>query len=97
MKRTYQWFVETWGENKAWTNEIFSRQQSVFFSGEDVLRVIDTDGELHDVWRLPEVEIRSLWKDKARLNINFRIFNRVGSHGPVRDVTFLFEKKSKRR
>lgn len=97
MEKVYQWFAEPWGDNKAWTNEIFSRQQSVILSGEDILRVVDTDGEFHDVWRLPEPEIQSLWKERGKFKINFRIFNRLGGRGPVRDVTFLFVKKSRKR
>lgn len=93
MGKIYQWFAEPWGDDITNTNEIFSRQQSVILNGEDVLRVFDTDGAPHDVWRFSVEEIRKLWNERRNLNINFRVYNRETSHGPVRDVTYLFEKK----
>jgi len=70
----------------------------VILDGDDtLLRELDNEGEGHDVWRLPESEIRNLWKERGKLGINFRVYNREGSYGPIRDVTFLFEKKSGRR
>lgn len=98
MSKAYQWFVEPWGDNLTHTNEIVSRLPSVFLDGADtLLRELDDQGETHNVWRLPRSEVSDLWKEKKKLGISFRIYNREGSRGPIRDVTFLFEKKSRGR
>lgn len=96
MEKKYQWFAEPWGDDLTLTNEIISQLPSVFLDGADtLLREMDNQGDPHNVWRLPLSEISELWAERKRLGISFRIYNRIGGHGPIRDVTFLFEKKSK--
>lgn len=92
MSKEYQWFIEPWGDKLTHTNEVISNLPYVTLHGVDILiGVLGDDGEFHNVWRLPETEIRSLWNERKELNISFRVYNRIGSHAKIRDVTILFK------
>lgn len=88
-KQHHEWFV--WPKNSQ-TNHAVARylQNGDNRFEESALRdVLCSDEQKRDLWQCTETQAYFLWRNPE---LKLRIFNRLGAHGRVRDVTFLFSK-----
>lgn len=89
-KRGYVWFVEPMDSN---TNMVIAQE----LSEENFGRVKCEDEKKHNLWRCPVNFVLSLQKSKRSLGLNFRIYNKERNQGKIRDCTFLFEKRKRKK
>lgn len=88
-KVRYEWFIESLDSH---TNEVIMRE----CPAEETLRkVLCGDGASRDLVRCGYELIAKLIKSEFDLNIRFRIFNRLGRNGKIRDTTSVFKRKIK--
>ncbi len=67
--------------------------------------IVCADGQTRNLWKCPSGLVFELWRNRSNMKIKFRIFNREGNNGQLRNCTFLFKndsggkkrKKQKRR
>ncbi len=96
-KQSYQWFLEP---RNSHTNEVLSNAldgQENFYNN-----ISCADGKRRNLWLCPSGLVFMFWRSRSNLKIRFRIFNRQGEKGKIRDCTFLFKndsggKRKKRR
>ena len=87
-KRTYEWFLEP---KDSHTNEVISKN----VGEENILRdAICADGQRRNLWRCSSGLFFMLWRSRSNLKIRFRIFNREGNNGQIRNCTLLFKNES---
>ncbi len=90
-KSQYIWFVEPLNSN---TNEVVARQlaENNFCS-----EIVCADGKRHNLWTCSNQFVISLVESEKSFNLHFKIWGKQGRHGKIRDKTFLFSKKQKKR
>jgi hypothetical protein len=88
-KVNYEWFVEP---RNSHTNEVIMRKCS---PEETLDGFMCENGKPHDLIRCGYNTVRYLVVSENDLGIDFRIFNRPGSRGKLRDVTDFWKNKIK--
>lgn len=90
-KREYIWFVEPLDSD---TNEVISQQptENNFNSG-----IVCADGQRHNLWTCSYQLATSLTKSKKSLDLHFKIWGKEGRCEKIRDKTFLFNRKRRKR
>jgi len=66
-------------------------------SEENFGRVKCEDGKKHNLWRCSWNFVISLYKSKRNFGLNFRSYNKEGTQGKIRDCTFLFKKRKRKK
>lgn len=84
-KRKTYWFVEPLD---AWTNSVIYSEMSMSSGLENTnyTFLVDRNGWIEEanVWEAPHSFISKLYRSKKEMMLNFRVYNRIGSHGPAR-------------
>jgi|GEM_PF-3254884 len=91
-------------ENLEWAVEPSNDHTNYCFSGElpaeNAMREVkDNKGKPHNIWLCPSrKKVQEFWDSRISQDLNFRVYNRLihaggRSRGPIKDVTFLFERK----
>lgn len=91
--KNYRWYVET---DDSYTNKVVASRladKNEMIVGIN-LSIKDDKGELRDVWEVPDYPfIAELYASQADLNLNFKVYSRKLSYGPIR--RWLFGKGNK--
>ena len=93
MARNYEWFV--WPKNSHTNNVIVGMLRDGEQGSEEntLSNVLCEDGKLRNLWAVSQVEARFCWNSKDDKHLKLEIFNRRGSRGKIRNVTFLFSRQ----
>lgn len=81
-KRKTYWFVEPLS---AHTNEVISK--SLISTGDLIehSKIVDNNGVSHSVYQLPSYSfITRLYKDRAKFNLEFKVYSRQGKYGQIK-------------
>jgi len=93
-RRSYVWYVEPLDKK---TNGVIAGSFSLEIPEVKFIKKrIDGDGRFLNLWICPFTLITALKKTKRDLGLNFRIYSQVGQ-GQIRECTFLYGKKRKRK
>ena len=83
----YQWFIKPLdGKTNNALAELLAETGDI--ADNDTLRICDNQGKEHMVWRVEHEIVSRLEASRRQLGLRFRIFNRLGETGQVREWKF---------
>lgn len=89
----YRWFIKS-GDNI--TNKRIAKmleEKSLLTESRCVL--VDNNDKVHNVWEIPYSFISLIQNSRKDVPFKFKVFNREGDYGTVRECKFPLKRKSK--
>ncbi len=86
---TYQWFIEP--KNYDANNILAAELPEVNF----IRDLTDNTGKTHIVWRCEYWFVAYFQRCQKTMNLKFKVFNRRGNRGPIREWIFYKKKNIK--
>lgn len=87
----YEWFIG-WEDHHSYRAAADGHTDDDFMDG-----VRCRDGKKRDLVRCTYEQAQHLWASRSDLGIKIKIFNRQGIRGPIRDCTFLFKRRARKK